>query len=121
MKYGKLLTKIFDRKSNNNGQIAVALVAGLAAGAIISILFAPDSGANVRKGIAGQAKGLGEGLRTQYGALKNRVLGKNEIEESIEQPEVPHFTHQVTKKRKSDIKDLIHEAHTGEHTEQPIA
>ncbi|MDQ7949242.1 MAG: YtxH domain-containing protein [Pedobacter sp.] len=119
MKYTKLLSKIFDNRSNNNGQVAIALVAGLAAGAVLSILFAPDSGANVRKGIADQARGLGNGIKDGYGRLRDRVIGQQELEEPIA-AEVPHFTHKVTKRPKSAIKDIIHDAH-GQHTEQPLS
>jgi gas vesicle protein len=124
MKYNKLIARIFAQKTNNNNaQVAVALVAGLAAGAIISILFAPDKGSNIRRGIADQARGLGDGIKTKYSAIKNRALGINDIEESIEQPEVPHFVKAVPKKRKSDIKDLIHEQHVEKqaHTEQSLS
>jgi len=48
MKYGKIIEKLLTHKSNNKAQIAVALVAGLAAGAVVSILFAPDNGAGTR-------------------------------------------------------------------------
>jgi len=121
MKYGKLLKEIFVQRANNNAQVAIAVVAGLAAGAAISILFAPDSGSNIRKGIADGAKGLGTGIKDKYVSLKDRVVGNREIEESIEQPEVPHFVHSTPKRRKSDIKDLIHDAHTDGYTEQPIS
>jgi gas vesicle protein len=122
MKYNRLIARIFAQKSNNNAQVAVALVAGLAAGAIISILFAPDKGSNIRRGIADQAKGLGTGIKDKYSNLRNRALGVKELEESIEQPEVPHFAHTTPKKRKSAIKDIVHEAHVEkqQHTEQPI-
>ena len=120
MKYKNLLNNIFAQRSNTNGQIAVALIAGLAAGAVISILFAPDSGANVRKNIAGQAKGLGTGIKNKYASLRDRITGGSSIEESIAQPEVPHFKHKVEKHRKSDIKDIIQESHQ-EHNAEPIA
>jgi len=112
MKYGKLIARIFAQRSkNNNGQVAVALVAGLAAGAIISILFAPESGTNTRKGIAGKAKGLNDGVMNGFSSLKSRVLRSSENEESTEQPKVPHFTHSNPKRKKSDIKELIHDGH----------
>jgi gas vesicle protein len=122
MKYNKLFARIFAQRTNNNAQVAVALVAGLAAGAIISILFAPDKGSNIRRGISDQARGLGDGIRTKYSAIKNRAFGSTEMEESVE-PEVPHFVKTTPKKRKSDIKDLIHEQHVVEKqsTEQPLS
>lgn len=120
MKYKNLLKDIFAQRSSVNGQVAIALVAGLAAGAVISILFAPDSGANVRKNIAGQAKGLGDGIKSKYASLRDRITGST-IEESIPQPEVPHFKHKVEKRPKSDIKELVHESHQNGHAEQPLA
>lgn len=121
MKYGKIISKILTKKSNNSGQIAVALVAGLAAGAIISILFAPENGSEIRKAIGNKAKGLGNGIKDSYGALKNRVLGMDELIEPVIKAEVPHFVHTTPKRKKSDIKELINEFHSGEHhNEQPI-
>ncbi len=118
MNYGKLIDKILSRRSNqNNTQIAVALVAGLAAGAVISILLAPDKGSATRKGIADGARKVGGNLRDSYTNLKSRIIGSQEQEEEAVAPEVPHFTHQVVKKRKSDIKDIISEAH---HADSPI-
>lgn len=110
MKYSKLFSKVFDRRSNNDAQVTIALVAGLAAGAVIGILFAPKSGADVRRDIADRATGFGSGLRDTYGRLRDRVVGHHDIEEGVA-PEVPHFTHKAPRKRKSDIKDIIHEAH----------
>ena len=117
MKYGKLIEKIISRRSNqNNAQIAVALVAGLAAGAVISILLAPDKGSATRRGLANRTRNIGGSLRDSYTSLKNRILGSEQEQDEAVAPEVPHFTHQVVKKRKSDIKDLISEAHQKETT-----
>ncbi|WP_216847280.1 YtxH domain-containing protein [Pedobacter boryungensis] len=120
MKYGKLIGKILSQKSNNNGQVAVAIVAGLAAGAIISMLFAPESGKDARKLIGDRAKGLGSSARDTYAALRNKIVG-NDFEEHKDgvAPEVPHFVRTPVKKRKSDIRDIIHESHVEEqHTNQ---
>ncbi|RZL46952.1 MAG: YtxH domain-containing protein [Pedobacter sp.] len=122
MKYRKLISKVLTRKSNN-GYVAVALVAGLAAGAILSILFAPESGEDTRRIISDKAKGLGSAAKDKYTALRNKITG-NDFEEHEEDvaPEVPHFVHKVPKKRKSDIKDIIHDSHTEEqNTEQQIS
>ncbi|MGF1923552.1 MAG: YtxH domain-containing protein [Bacteroidia bacterium] len=108
MKYGKLVEKFLSQKSGqHNTQIAVALVAGLAAGAVISILLAPSKGSTFRKGISSRVKDL---FSRDY----------EEQDEAVA-PEVPHFTHIPVKKRKSDIKDLISEAHhQSVHTEQSL-
>lgn len=120
MKYGKLLTKMFSRSAkNNNGQVAIALVAGLAAGAVLSILFAPARGSDVRKNIANKARGLNNGLMDGFASLKSRVLGTQEQE--VEAHEVPHFKHVVPKKRKSAIKELVQEAHAQQNTEKPLS
>ena len=122
MKYGKLISKLTNR-SNNSGYVAVALVAGLAAGAILSILFAPESGEDTRKLIRDKAKGIGDNAKDKFAALKNK-LSRNEFEEHEEDvaPEVPHFVNKVPKKRKSDIKDIVHEAHVeSQNTEQAIS
>jgi gas vesicle protein len=118
MKYNRLIQNFLSQRSNSNsGQVAVALVAGLAAGAIISILFAPSKGSTMRNNIADKAKNLSNDVRDGYLAYKDRLFGHDAAVEEDVTPEVPHFTHTVTKKRKSDIKQLITEAHQdGEQT-----
>lgn len=113
MKYIKLAEKFLSRRSNStNTQVAIALVAGLAAGAVISILFAPSKGSSLRNSIAGKAKNLGSGVRDSYLNYKDKVFGSHEDDEPAVAPEVPHFTHSIPKKRKSDIKTLVSEAHS---------
>jgi len=112
MKYRKLIGKFLAHKSsNNNAQIALGLVAGLAAGAIISILFAPDSGAGTRGKIAGGARNLKYGFQDKYNLLKEKVFGVEAIEEDIVKHEVPHFKHTKSPKPKSDIKEILEDAH----------
>ena len=89
----------------------MALVGGLAAGAIISILLAPDSGEATREKIAGGARNLRYGFQDKYKLLKEKVFGVEAIEEDIIQHEIPHFTHKVSKKAKSDIKEIIGQSH----------
>ena len=110
MKYAKLISKL-TKKSDNSGYVAVAMVAGLAAGAILSLLFAPESGAGTRKLIGDKAKDLCNNSKEKYTALKNKITGANlELEDEVA-PEIPHFVNTVPKKRKSDIADIVHEAH----------
>lgn len=120
MKYEKLISKL-TRRSDNSGYVAVALVAGLAAGAVLSLLFAPNKGADTRKMIGDKANDLGQSAKDKYLAFKDRITGNiSEIEEKIE-AEVPHFVKATPKKRKSDIGDIIHEAHVQQsNTEQSI-
>jgi len=112
MKYRKLIGKYLAHKSdNNNAQVAIALVAGLAVGAIVSVLFAPDSGAGTRGKISDGAKNLRYGFQDKYNILKEKVFGVEAIEEDIVEQEVPHYKHTVTKKPKSDIKEILEHAH----------
>lgn len=111
MKYRKLIGKYLVKESHSDAKIALALVAGLAAGAIISVLFAPDSGEGTRGKIVDGAKNLRYGFQDKYNHLKEKVFGVEAIEEDIVEHEVPHFKHTVTKKRKSDVKDILEEAH----------
>lgn len=107
MKYGKLVAKLFAQRSNNNAQVAVALIAGLAAGAVISILFAPASGEESRRRIAGKAKKLGEGIKEGYHTLKHK-LGEEEHEELAAETVIPHLVKNVAPpKRKPSPKKRV--------------
>ena len=110
MKYGKLIKRL-TKKSDHSGYVAVALVAGLAAGTVLSLLFAPEKGAETRKLIGEKAKGLLQNTKDTYTSLKDKIMGAYpELEDEVA-PEIPHFVNTVPKKRKSDIADIIHEAH----------
>ncbi|PWS26857.1 hypothetical protein DHW03_12570 [Pedobacter yonginense] len=111
MKYRKLIKKYLAEDSNSSAKIAIALVAGLAAGAVISVLFAPDSGEGTRGKIADGAKNLRYGFQDKYNLLKEKVFGVEAIEEDIVEHEVPHFKHTPTKKPKSDLKNILEDAH----------
>ncbi|MHA4895331.1 YtxH domain-containing protein [Pedobacter sp. PWIIR3] len=118
MKFKKLAASIIAHK-NNNGEVAVAVIAGLAIGAALAVLLAPERGEDFREGIAGKARGFGSNLRDELASLKKRISGEEVEEETVE--EIPHYQQTTVKKPKSDIKDLIHEAHTSaHHTEHSI-
>ncbi len=119
MKYSKLISKCFTHKSNT-GHVLVAVAAGLAVGAVFSILFAPASGADTRGAISSKAKGISDGAKDKYTALRNKIMGVVEEVEAAE-AEVPHFKHTPVKKRKSDIKDIVSEAHHAEHPDESNA
>ena len=118
MKYRKLIGKFLVDKSNNNAQIALALVAGLAAGAVISVLFAPDSGSGTRGKIASGAKNLRYGFQDKYNLLKEKVFGVEAIEDDIVEHEVPHFKHTIKKKAKSSIKEVLENAHENSQVQE---
>lgn len=71
---------------NNNTKVIAALFGGLAIGAAIGILFAPDKGSETRKKMADAAKGFGdkakekvkEGMKMASGF---RTKVNNEVED----------------------------------------
>lgn len=84
MKYKKFIKQYFAPKPQySQSQVALAIVAGLAAGAIISILFAPDKGTKTREKIVGGAKNLGYGFQDKYNLLREKVFGVEAIEKDI--------------------------------------
>ena len=115
MKYKKLMANTFGQRSDHSAQLAVALIAGLAVGAVVAVLFAQKSGKDMRR---------------QITSLINRINDRNAerdkrdggVRNGAEQDQMDHHVNQaVNKKPKSNIKELIHEAHVGGgHTEQGI-
>jgi gas vesicle protein len=55
---------------NHTGKIAAGVVAGLAIGAILGVLFAPAKGADTRKKIREQGKDLADTLADKAGLKK---------------------------------------------------
>lgn len=53
----------------NNGKILLGVLAGVAAGATLGILFAPDSGTNTRKKIMKKGEDYAGNLKDQYNHL----------------------------------------------------
>lgn len=86
---------------NDNTKVVAALLAGLAAGAALGILFAPDKGSDTRDKINDSIKDLGDAIKersseqlSNMGDLADKListvkskLGKTEqaIEEAIEE------------------------------------
>lgn len=70
---------------NDNGKLLGTLLLGVAAGAAIGILFAPDKGSEIRRKIAGNAEDLVDQLSDKISEgkqalmdMKDRALGKAE-------------------------------------------
>ena len=67
---------------NNNGKLALGVLAGLAAGAVIGVLFAPDKGSETRRKITGKGKeyvdDLVDGLNNTFTDLKESVTERFE-------------------------------------------
>lgn len=124
MNYKKLMSKTFDQRSDNSKQLAFALIAGLAAGAIVAVLFAPGSGKDVRRRITDSVMGLGQGAKDIYASLKSKMNGKGMesiMNGAVQDQGNDYVNHAAVKKPKSDIKALVHEAHAnGAHTDQSL-
>ena len=63
---------------NNNTKVVVALLAGLAAGAALGILFAPDKGSVTRKNLADKGKDAADDLKNKYNSAIDALTSKLE-------------------------------------------
>lgn len=62
--------------SSNNGKIVLGVLAGLAAGALLGILFAPDKGSETRKKIIDKGEEAGDGIKEKFNDLLNELNQK---------------------------------------------
>lgn len=62
----------------NTGKVALGVLAGLATGAILGILFAPDKGSVTRKKIADKGKDSLDGLKTRYNSVIDNLSSRLE-------------------------------------------
>ncbi|NGM63245.1 YtxH domain-containing protein [Sphingobacterium sp. SGG-5] len=82
---------------NDSGKVVTALLAGLAAGAVLGILFAPDKGSETRDKLNESLADLGEAIKEraeeqfdQLNDLKEKVLSAvrakiSKTEESLDE------------------------------------
>ncbi len=71
---------------NNLAKIAIAAAAGVVAGGVLGILFAPDKGVDTRKKIADSGKKMAEAVKEKVNSLKINIkdkaeASKNNVEE----------------------------------------
>lgn len=75
---------------NTIGKIAIAAAAGVVAGGVLGILFAPDKGVNTRKKITDSGKKLTDTVKEKMNGLKVNIRSKSDAvrEEMKEMAEV---------------------------------
>ena len=89
----------------SSGKILLGVLAGVAAGALLGVLFAPDKGWNTRKRISKKADAYVEGLKDKFSEFLETISGK--LEEVKE--EVSDLTEQAdinTGRRKKEVKTV---------------
>jgi gas vesicle protein len=79
---------------NTTSKVALGVLAGLATGAIVGILFAPDKGSETRKKIAGRSRDLVNGVKESFNELKEAVTDQLESAGNL----VSELSEQVTTK-----------------------
>lgn len=83
MNYRKLMTNRLSNLSCNSqdkSTAAIALLAGLAVGAVLGILFAPDSGKKTRERISDKALDLADNAKDGLYSLKDKInSGKHSL------------------------------------------
>lgn len=69
---------------NDNSKVVVALLAGLAAGAALGILFAPEKGTETRDKLSESLKQLGDSIReTAANEIDNLMGLKDKVVDNI--------------------------------------
>ena len=69
---------------NDNSKVIIALLAGLAAGAALGILFAPEKGEETRDRLSESLKNLGDTIKETAAAEIDNLVGlKDKVVESI--------------------------------------
>lgn len=74
---------------NNTGKVLVSLAAGVALGAVLGILFAPDKGTETRKKIKDKGKKLADDVKDKINKGKEKF---NDLKEELKE-KAGDFTH----------------------------
>lgn len=85
----------------SSGKVLLALLAGVAAGALLGVLFAPDKGSETRKKISKKGEDYTEGLKKEF---KEFLSGVKEKLDDVKE-EVSDITNKVKTKTGETKKD----------------
>ena len=74
----------FKNKTMSSGKVLLSLLAGVAAGALLGILFAPEKGSVTRKKMSKKAEEFGDGLKEKFNEFVDDITEKfGEVREDI--------------------------------------
>jgi gas vesicle protein len=62
--------------SSDTGKVLLGVLAGLAAGALLGVLFAPDKGSETRKKIAKKGEEVTDGIKNKFNDLIDELNQK---------------------------------------------
>ena len=87
----------------SSGKVLIGVLAGLAAGALLGILFAPEKGSVTRKKMSKKAEDYADGLKEKFNEFLDNISDKfeevkEEVSDLTEQSEVK------SGKTKKDVK-----------------
>lgn len=118
MKYNnfrKAVSSLTSQRSDSSLPV-VALLTGLAVGAVIGVLFAPERGADIRTKISDKAKDLSDAAKDKLQSVKNKFHSeghelaelKDEVVDKVKSKakEVENLKDEVVDDAKSKAKDI---------------
>jgi gas vesicle protein len=71
---------------NNTTKIVTALAAGVALGAVLGILFAPDKGSETRRKINEEGKKMADAVRNKYKEAREKFeCAKDEAKNNVDE------------------------------------
>lgn len=77
----------------SSGKVLLGLLAGVAAGALVGILFAPDKGSVTRDKMSKKVKNYGDGLKEKFNEFVDDISEKfEEIKEDVSEFKEPKKT-----------------------------
>jgi len=88
----------------DTGKILLGVLAGLAAGAVLGILFAPDKGTVTRRKIASKSEDIKDGLKDKFNEFVDDVSEKYEKVKDEVSDFTEHFKHDGAEKEAKTVK-----------------